>query len=309
MLYLWVINREEMPFQEFVDYLQLEKNYSPHTIKAYVNDLKSFARFVQTTFLEDDIKQVNYSMVRSWIVQLVENGMTNRSVNRKISSLQAYYSYLLKTEQIKSSPLQKHRSLKVAKKVQVPFSEKEMERAIAMPVVEGFEGTRDKLMITMFYATGMRRSELIEIKLEDIQVDRKQIKINGKGNKERIIPLLSSVIEQLGLYLKERDKLPYIQDKDFLFLTHKGKKVYATLVYRIITQYFSKISSKSKVSPHVLRHTFATHLLNEGADINTIKSLLGHESLSSTQIYTHNDIAALRKVYKQAHPRNKITKK
>lgn len=298
-----------MAFSGFLEYLQLEKNYSPLTLRAYKDDLNAFAKFVSDEFSQSEIRSVNYSMIRSWIVHLVDNGISNRSVNRKISSLQSYYMYLLKSKQIKVSPLVKHKSLKTSKKVQVPFSGKEMQLARDLPVAESFEGSRNKLIVELFYSTGIRRAELISIKTSDLQPESKTLKIIGKGNKERLIPVLPSVLQTLKAYLKERQNLEEIHDNDFLFLTKKGKKVYDMLVYRVVENYFSQISTKLKTSPHILRHSFATHLLNEGANINAVKELLGHASLSSTQVYTHNDIAALQKAHKKAHPRNDRSKK
>ncbi|HLS29858.1 MAG TPA: tyrosine-type recombinase/integrase [Flavobacteriaceae bacterium] len=298
-----------MEFESYRDYLQLEKQYSSHTLKAYLDDLKSFSEFVSKKFEEKEIDSANYSMIRSWIVHLVDQGISNRSVNRKISSLQAYYNYLLKTLQIEVSPLVKHRSLKTAKKIQVPFSKKEVERARELSPAEGFEGVRNELIVTLFYATGIRRAELISIRQNDIQVERGELKVRGKGKKERIIPLLPVVLESLQSYLEERNKLKDIKDDEFLLLTKKGVKIYEMLVYRVIKDYFEKASTKTEISPHILRHTFATHLLNEGADINSIKSLLGHESLSTTQIYTHNDIKVLKEVHAKSHPRSNNFKK
>lgn len=293
-----------MQFSAFIDYIKLEKNYSRHTITAYQNDLKRFAKFIQDEFEQTDLKSVNYSMIRSWIVHLVDKGLTNQSVNRKISSLQAYYSYLLKTRQIKASPLAKHKSLKTSKKMQVPFSQKEMEKAWEKPVEDGFEGIRDKLIVELLYSTGLRRAELVSLKTSDLTPNSKTLKIRGKGEKERRIPILSAVLETLKDYLRERQNLNEIRDPDYLFLTQNGEKVYDMLIYRVVRDYFSEISTKTKLSPHILRHSFATHLLNEGADINAVKELLGHSSLASTQVYTHNDIATLQRIHKKAHPRN-----
>lgn len=293
-----------MQFSAFIDYIKLEKNYSRHTITAYQNDLKRFAKFIQDEFEQTDLKSVNYSMIRSWIVHLVDKGLTNQSVNRKISSLQAYYSYLLKTRQIKASPLAKHKSLKTSKKMQVPFSQKEMEKAWEKPVEDGFEGIRDKLIVELLYSTGLRRAELVFLKTNDLTPNSKTLKIRGKGEKERRIPILSAVLETLKDYLRERQNLNEIRDPDYLFLTQNGEKVYDMLIYRVVRHYFSEISTKTKLSPHILRHSFATHLLNEGADINAVKELLGHSSLASTQVYTHNDIATLQRIHKKAHPRN-----
>jgi integrase/recombinase XerC len=293
-----------MPLSPFIDYLSLERNYSKHTITAYKNDLTTFLDFVALTFSEEKPEEVNYSMVRSWIVSLVEQGVSNRSINRKISSLKTYYKFLLKTEQVEVSPLAKHKSLKVSKKVQVPFSETEIDEVITLladPV--DFKTARDKLIVELFYSTGMRRAELIHLRLKDIDTGQGYVKVLGKRNKERLIPLLPAVMKSIHEYVKYRAML-VIEDEEYLLLTSKGLKIYETLVYRLIHTYFSKTSQKVKKSPHILRHSFATHLLNEGADLNAVKELLGHASLASTQVYTHNSIATLKEVYRNAHPRN-----
>lgn len=293
-----------MSFKHFSDYLQLEKKYSSHTMIAYLKDLEDFKKFASDEYQYSEIINVNYSIVRSWIVSLVDSGISNRTVNRKISSLKTYYKFLLKTGQIEINPLAKHKALKTSKKIQVPFSEKEIENVMEMLQAENtFEGLRDKLIVELFYSTGIRRAELINIKLNDVSFAQKTIKVLGKRNKERIIPLLPAVLNSIAEYLPFRNQLENIEE-DNLFLTQKGVKIYETLVYRIINSYFSKASEKVKKSPHILRHSFATHLLNEGADINSVKELLGHSSLASTQVYTQNSIAKLKEVYKNSHPRN-----
>jgi len=298
-------NSQHMPFKDFIDYLQLEKHYSPHTLKAYLRDLESFLSFAEKEFDYDHIKSVNYGIVRSWIVSLVDSGVSNRSVNRKMSALKTYYKFLMKTGQIAENPMVKHRSLKTAKKIQVPFSQTEIEEVIEkLSEEKGFEGLRNRLMVELFYATGMRRAELINLKLKDISLGQGILKVLGKRNKERILPLLPSINQTLRQYLDERERLDKIVDADFLLLSKRGFKLYETFVYRIINTYFSEASEKVKRSPHILRHSFATHLLNEGADLNAVKELLGHTSLASTQVYTHNSIAQLKEVYKNAHPRN-----
>lgn len=294
-----------MPFQAFIDYLQLEKKYSPHTVTAYLKDLRDFQNFTSVEYDYPDIVSVNYSVVRSWIVSLVDSKISNRTVNRKVSSLKTYYKFLLKTGQIEASPLAKHKALKTSKKIQVPFSEIEIVNVMELLGTDNsFEGLRDRLIIELFYSTGIRRAELINIKLNDVSYAQKTLKVLGKRNKERLIPLLPSVIDTLKGYLPYREALEEIKDHDQLFLTSKGVKVYETLVYRIINSYFSQVSEKVKKSPHILRHSFATHLLNEGADINSVKELLGHSSLASTQVYTQNSIAKLKEVYEKSHPRN-----
>lgn len=294
-----------MHFKAFIDYLQLEKKYSAHTITAYQNDLESFSLFISEEYEVSEGKEVNYSMIRSWIVSLVDSGISNRSVNRKVSALKSYYKFLLKTKQIEASPLLKHKALKVAKKIQVPFSEAEIDSVLELlQEADDFEGLRNKLIVELFYSTGIRRTELVHLKLSDVSVTQKTIKVLGKRNKERIIPLLPSVVKTIESYLSCRASLGKIVDPHFLFLSVKGVKIYETLVYRIINSYFSKASAKVKKSPHILRHSFATHLLNEGADLNSVKELLGHSSLASTQVYTHNSIAQLKEVYRNSHPRN-----
>ncbi|MEW7280460.1 tyrosine-type recombinase/integrase [Aquimarina sp. 2201CG1-2-11] len=295
-----------MFISEFVEYLLLEKKYSKHTVTAYESDLLSFLRFYENEYDGESISKANYAQIRSWIVLLVEAGVANRTVNRKVSSLKTYYKFLLKTEQIDKNPLQKHKALKVAKKLQVPFSIEEVEDVLKMlDDDQSFEGVRDKLIVEIFYATGIRRVELVNIKLSDIDVGKRVVKVLGKRNKERYVPLLPVVLETLKRYLDVRSDLFGEREASFLFLTKKGVKIYETLVYRVINNYFSKASSKVKKSPHILRHSFATHLLNEGANLNAVKELLGHSSLAATQIYTHHSVAQLTKVYKQSHPRNK----
>ncbi len=287
----------------FLDYLSHEKNYSKHTVIAYQKDLNSFKSFIQINFGQEDLLEVNYSQIRSWIVSLVEDEISNRTINRKISSLKSFYKFLQKTEQIKSNPLQKHKALKVAKKVQVPFSQKEVATVLESNTENSFVSIRNKLMVEIFYSTGIRRAELINIQLKDINSGSNVLKVLGKRNKERLVPILNSVLKTLNLYLNHRKNIS--NNSEYLFITEKGNKIYETLVYRVINSYFSKVSSKVKKSPHMLRHSFATHLLNEGADLNSVKELLGHSSLASTQVYTHNSLDAIKQVYNQAHPKSK----
>lgn len=292
-----------MLINHFLDYLLLEKKYSQHTVTAYGNDLKSFKVFCFEEFGDENIILVNYSQIRSWIVSLVESNISNRTINRKISSLKTFYKFLQKTKQIEISPLAKHKALKIAKRIQVPFSEKEIEEVLSSDNNSSdFESIRDKLIVELLYSTGMRRSELIHLKLNDIDFSNQVVKVLGKRNKERFIPLLKSVKSSLREYLICRSKIE--TNESYLLLTKKGKKTYDTLVYRIINNYFSSVSSKVKRSPHVIRHSFATHLLNEGADLNSVKELLGHSSLASTQVYTHSSLGKLKEVYNNAHPRS-----
>ncbi len=293
-----------MSVSSFISYIAFEKKYSAHTVKAYEKDIMEFASFCETEYQIETIDQVEYGMIRNWIVALVDRGISNRSVNRKITSLKTYFKFLLKVEKIETNPLAKHKALKMAKKVEIPFSEEEMNQLLyEIPFDDNFEGIRDRLIIELFYATGMRRSELINLKVKDLDLNNKTLKVIGKRNKERIIP----VLEKTALLFKEYFLLRDALDKtdDYVFLTSTGNKIYETLVYRVINGYFSRVSSKIKKSPHILRHTFATHMLNKGADLNAVKELLGHSSLASTQVYTHNSIAELKKVHAMAHPRSK----
>jgi integrase/recombinase XerC len=292
--------------EAFRDYLLLEKKYSLHTVNAYLKDISVFEVFNKECFGQDVIDDVNYSQIRSWIVDLVDAGAANVTVNRKMASLKAFYKFLLKIKHIDVSPMVKHRALKTTKVIQIPFSEKELAdvmEEVGIPM--GFEDTRDKLIVDLFYTTGMRRSELINLLLVNVDLASNVVKVVGKRNKERIIPVLPIVSDQFKVYIQERSALDEIVDGDYFFLSGKGLKLSESFVYRLINSYFSKVSEKVKKSPHVLRHTFATHLLNNGADLNSVKELLGHSSLASTQVYTHNSLAELKKVYSGAHPRSK----
>ncbi len=295
-----------MSIKSFKDYLLLEKKYSKLTVSAYENDLESFKKFIDEEYGTNNIQSINYPQIRSWIVFLVEGNIANRSINRKISSLNTYYKFLLKIGEIQTSPLAKHKALKTSKKIQIPFSETEINMVLdELHFEDDFEGIRNRLIIELFYSTGIRRIELVELKLTSVDFNNKTLKVLGKRNKERIVPLIKPVLDTMNQYLKSRRGLEFINNKDHLFLTKRGVKIYETLVYRIINDYFSIASTKVKKSPHILRHSFATHLLNQGADLNAVKELLGHSSLAATQVYTHNSIAELKKVHVNAHPRSK----
>lgn len=286
----------------FLEYLKLEKNYSSHTVMAYQKDITSFAVFCKE--LDTTIVVANYKDIRKWIVKLSQEKLSPRAINRKISALNSFYKYLQKIKERTANPLARHKVLKVPKKVQIPFSQKEIKKVLEQGESrDDFETLRDITMIKLLYSTGIRRAELIELKVKDIDFVKKQLKVLGKRNKERIVPLLETMIEQLHNYMAVRTEL--VKDCDCLFITKKGKKVYPTLVYRVINTYFSPVSTKVKKSPHILRHSFATQLIGEGADLNGVKELLGHASLASTQVYTHNDIKKLKDTYKKSHPRNK----
>ncbi len=291
-----------MSVSRFVEYIDHEKKFSPYTVAAYQKDLIEFKEFCEKEFDTPQIEGVPYSLIRSWIVQLVEKGLTNRTVNRKVSSLKAYYNFLLRTKQISESPLRKHQALKAEKRVNIPFSEKEVREVLeGFSDEEDFESLRDKLIIEVLYSTGMRRAELINLRDDSFDLSQRIVKVLGKRNKERQIPLLDTVVGTIVKYLDlKRSRFP---GSDHFFLTGKGNRIYATLVYRTINEYFGKVSLKVKKSPHVVRHSFATHLLSEGADLNSVKELLGHSSLASTQVYTHSNLKDLKSMYNKAHPR------
>lgn len=293
-----------MLVSEFISYLSLEKKYSKHTTKAYESDIIEFSEFCKIEYKISDIDSVTYTTIRSWVVSLSEREINNRTINRKIASLKAYFKFLQKIEILELNPLIKHKALKTSKKIEIPFSELEMQNVLSeIEYGNDFEGFRDQLLIHVLYVTGMRRAELIGLKLSDINFNTMIIKVLGKRNKERLIPMLQETKLKFESYLKKRKALKVINDVDYIFLTESGNKLYETLVYRLINKYFRVVSSKVKTSPHILRHTFATHLLNEGADLNSVKELLGHSSLASTQVYTHNSITELKKVHARAHPR------
>lgn len=290
--------------QAFEQYLSGQKKYSPHTVRAYTKDLADFSSFISVNYDQNTLDDVNYSQIRSWVVALIESGNSPTSVNRKIASLKSYFKFLLRIKQISDNPLVKHKSLKAPKKIQIPFSEKELDQVLNyITYPEGFNGIRDRLIIELFYTTGMRRAELIGLKVSSVNTKDCTVKVLGKRNKERIVPLLHNVCQNIQDYLNEREKIDTYKS-EYLFLTQKGVKLNDTFVYRIINLYFSGVSEKVKKSPHILRHTFATHLLNNGADLNSVKELLGHSSLASTQVYTHSSLAEIKKVYQEAHPRN-----
>jgi integrase/recombinase XerC len=292
-----------MPIKSFLNYLTLEKKYSTHTIKAYKNDLNSFQLFCINEYDNQQIATINYPQIRNWIVSLVNVNVSNRSINRKISSLKSFYKFLQKIKEIEQNPLAKHKALKVSKKIQVPFSKKEINNVLKYFDEDvDFESIRNKLIVELFYSTGMRRSELINLKISDIDFANETVKVLGKRKKERYIPLLKSVQKTLAQYIEVREEINI--DQSYLFLTKNGKIIYDTLVYRVINNYFSRVSSKVKKSPHIIRHSFATHLLSEGADLNSVKELLGHSSLASTQVYTHSNLGKLKEIYNKAHPRS-----
>ena len=284
---------------KFIKYLSSEKRFSRHTITSYSTDLDQFTLFLSEEHqISDEVSEISFQIVRSWITYLLEKGVTPRSVNRKISTLKTYFKFLIRENIISESPMLKIVSPKSKKRLPIFIEENQIENLLnEVDFDEGFIGERDKLIIELFYVTGIRISELINIKIFDINFSNNLIKVLGKRNKERLIPLSNNIVNEIQIFAKKHNV------NNYLFTNLRGNKLYTKLVYRVVKKYVGKISSVSKKSTHVLRHTFATHMLNNGADINAIKELLGHANLSATQVYTHNTIEKLKTVYKQAHPR------
>tara|TARA_B110000467_G_scaffold97513_1_gene88180 strand:+ start:364 stop:1233 length:870 start_codon:yes stop_codon:yes gene_type:complete len=284
---------------KFIKYLSAEKRFSEHTITSYSTDLDQFSIFISEEYqISNEVSEISFQIVRSWIASLLEKGVTPRSVNRKISTLKTYFKFLIRENVILESPMLKIVAPKSKKRLPVFIEENQIENLLnEVEFDEGFIGERDKLIIELFYVTGIRLSELINIKIFDINFSNSLIKVLGKRNKERLIPLSINIVNELQTFVKKHNL------NNYLFTNLGGTKVYTKLVYRVVKKYIGKISSVNKKSPHILRHTFATHMLNNGADINAIKELLGHANLSATQVYTHNTIEKLKTVYKQAHPR------
>lgn len=287
---------------QFLDFLKHERKYSAHTLTAYSKDLTQFDDFLQIEF-EVSILDANHSMVRSWMVYLVETGVSNRSINRKISALKSFYKNLLRLNKIEVNPMDKVEAPKMKKRLPAFFTEKEMQQLfLDVKYPDDFSGVRDRLMLQYFYLTGIRLSELCGLKVRNIS--NNSIKVLGKRNKERLIPIPENLYKNTQEYLDKKLMLDIGVENDFLFITDRGKKIYPKFVYDKVKNYLSDVTNRSKRSPHVLRHTFATHMLNAGADLNAIKELLGHANLSATQVYTHNSIEKLKNIYKQAHPRS-----
>ena len=288
---------------KYIEYIKYEKAYSQHTIIAYRKDLQRFNTFINDTF-KVNLLAVSYTHVRFWIIELVEQNIAPQSINRMISALKSFFNFYERIGDISVNPLQAHKSLKHQKKLITPFSKKEMDEIVLhYKGVNSFVDLRDFLIIELFYATGIRRSELINLELSDVSIADRSIKVLGKRNKERVVPLIKSSVDLIEAYKLSRNTIQ--SDSKFFFITEKGNKLYDSLVYKIVKRQFDYISTKDKRSPHILRHAFATHLLDEGADLVAVKELLGHASLASTQIYTHTSLSRLKDVYKKAHPRNK----
>ena len=295
-----------MLIEKFIEYLKIEKNYSVNTLSAYKKDLMEFQVFINENYDKCVIENVDYKIIRSWIVLLVNKNLSNRSINRKVSSLKSFYKFLVKTDTINSTPLIAHSPLKQSKKIQVPFSKDEIGALLDSDFFKSdYKGVLQKTIISFFYFTGVRRIELINLKTSDINMDSYTIRIMGKRNKERIIPMLPKLKESINEYLKIKSQEFINEIPDYLFISKSGIQLSEKYVYRTVNEYFKLVSPKVKKAPHVLRHSFATHLINEGADINSVKELLGHSSLSATQVYSHTSMERIKEVFKSSHPRAK----
>ena len=295
-----------MLVEKFIDYLKLEKNYSSNTLSAYKRDLIQYNKFIIENNSDLKIEKADYKIIRSWIVSMVNNNLSNRSINRKVSSLKSFYKFLIKTDTITLSPLKAHSPLKQSKTIQVPFSKEEINSLLDSDFFNNdYKGVLQKTIISFFYFTGVRRIELISIKESDISLESGTIKVMGKRSKERIIPILPKLKKSIKNYRDIKSKLLGKNPSEYLFISKNRKQLSEKFVYRTVNEYFKLVSPKIKKAPHVLRHSFATHLINEGADINSVKELLGHSSLSATQVYSHTSMDRIKEVFKNSHPRAK----
>ena len=294
-----------MPYAKFLRFLQYEKRFSQHTLTAYGIDLKQFFNFMGQTYQAQKPEEITHFFIRSWIVSLLDRKIDSRTVNRKISSLKTYFKFLMREKTISQNPMLKIVSPKTAKKLPVIVDRQKMDQLLdGVAFKEGFEGIRDKLIINMFYQTGMRLAELIGLKDNNVDLYNLTLKVLGKRNKERIIPITPEMKEAIAVYLNERNNI--IDEKiksEYFFIKNDGNKLYPKFVYKVVNVMLSQVTTNKKRSTHVLRHTFATEMLNSGAQINAIKEILGHSSLAATQLYTHNTIDKLKNIYKQAHPK------
>jgi len=286
--------------ENFLDYLQLEKRYSPHTVTSYRRDLDDFYSFYLKTEGSENIVKADKKVIRNFIVSLSENDISKRTINRKLSSLRSFYLFLLRLGEIEISPLETISSLKFYAEKQIPMSQEEME-VLQNDVMDKVDNILDRCIVEVLYQTGIRKAELCGLIFESVNLEVQQLKILGKGNKERYIPISKDLANLLLDYLQIRK--PQEEFKSYFFVNKKGKKLTEKFVYVVVNKYLSLVTSKKKTSPHILRHSFATHVLDNGADISKVKKILGHSSLASTQVYTNANIEQLKKVFNQAHPR------
>ena len=294
-----------MFIERFIRYLRFEKRYSPHTIIAYQQDLQQFHAFLKLSEL--DFENVMHPHVRSWMVELMDQGTEAKTINRKISTLRSFYKFLLREQLVSNQPMIRVKAPKIPKKLPVIVEEQKLNPLLDEPDSEifpdNFTGMRSRLIIEILYGTGIRSSELINLKEIDINIYERQIKVLGKRNKERIIPVNVALMKLMVKYLDLKKCQNFNNNSAFLIVSNEGNVAYPKFIYRIVKSALTHISTHDKKSPHVLRHTFATSLLNKGAELNAIKELLGHASLAATQVYTHNSVERLKTIYKQAHPK------
>lgn len=290
----------------FLQYLEYERRFSRHTILAYKKDVTQFCTFLEETYSLTSVSEVRHFHIRSWVIELLEQGRRARTIRRKLSTLKTYFRFLLKHGHVSENPMQKVMVPKVGKRLPAHVQEHEMaalfERA---DFDDDFAGQRDRTLLEVLYATGMRRGELLGLRVQDVDLGQRVIRVFGKGKKERLVPFGAALHRQLEVYLEWRNATFPDAAAEHFFLTNKGAKLYPKFVYNTVKRYLSLVTTLEQRSPHVLRHSFATHLSNNGADLNAIKELLGHANLAATQIYTHNSIEKLKKIYEQAHPKSK----
>lgn len=290
--------------QSFLRYIEVEKRYSVNTIESYKTDLEQFTAFLQRQYEKDDLRACTHTEVRSWMVEMMQEKISARTINRKVSTLKSLFKYLMRRGEVKKNPLSKVQTPKPGKRLPVFVEQSSIDHLLTgVTFAEGYEGTLDRMIIELLYGTGMRRSELMNLKETDVDSYNKQIKVLGKGNKERLIPIHEQLLASIKKYMDYKKAAIEGLDNNYLLVTAKGKQLSTPVVYNCVKKYLSMVTTIEKRSPHVMRHTFATHLLNNGADINAVKELLGHSSLAATQVYTHNTIDKLKAVYAKAHPK------
>ena len=292
--------------QSFFDYLKFEKRYSSHTLTAYRSDLEGFMDFVQREFGEVQLSEISHSIVRTWLAVLRDEGLDTKSIRRKLSSLKSFFKHMLRMGVLETSPMAQVITPKAGKKLPV-FMKEEDTAQVSETVTSSSDDWKSlnmQMLINIFYATGMRLSELVNLKEKQIDFSRGHIRVLGKGNKERIIPVSQDVLQQIQRYKDLKRKEFGSGSVEYFLVTEKGRKLYPKYAYLLVKKALSEVTTLEKKSPHVLRHTFATHILNNGANLNAVKELLGHSSLAATQVYTHNTIEKLKDVHKKAHPRS-----
>lgn len=291
--------------ERFISHIALERHYSPHTLTAYNNDLIQFFDFIDNAYSITGIADVDHQIIRSWLAQLLQNKVSARTVNRKLSCLKSFFRFLIQNDVIRKNPLQKVIAPRTSKKLPVFIEPAKMDQLLDSEIFnDDFAGIRDRLVIEMLYATGMRVSELVSLKCKDVDTRSMTILVTGKGNKQRLVPFIPNLLELINGYVAEREKLlGKHQPSDFFIITKKGKAVYSRLLYNIVRNNLQIVTTQLKKSPHVLRHSFATGMLNNGADLNAIKEILGHANLAATQVYTHNTIDRIKRIYHQTHPK------